>query len=368
MCPGASSRVQKPWWSAVLLGLLAHDATVSAAPIPSAPSYTKRDAGGLLANLSNQFESAIPAASRTGVDLLGQTLSRKLGAPYSIPQQSSSFIHVAREASLATVRATFLYGSPVAGGPYYPTGPLGVAKVLQDASSINLELTPQLYSAVLDLGKATLDHNKYNGLRTFDDYLLLYNDEWINSMPRGLDPGVASNYTQDLFFSMNRLSNSPCQIRRLDPAVDVLPFDIDNSTAKEITGSTLDHLFRKGRLFYADYRDQKSLPLNPGHYAAACDAYFYIDRRSGDFLPLAIRTNVGADLIYTPLDSKGDWLLAKIMFNVNDFWFAQWNHLAFTHETVHIVWMAAIRSISHEHPVFAVLNRRKIDTSNQPSP
>jgi arachidonate 15-lipoxygenase (second type)/8-lipoxygenase (S-type) len=158
---------------------------------------------------------------------------------------------------------------------------------------------------------------------------------------------------------MQRLSISPYQIRRLNPASDVPQFTIDDSTANTISGMTLQDLFQQGRLFYADYRDQKDLPSSAGHYAAACDAFFYINAKSGDFLPLAIRTNVGANLIYTPLDSPNDWLLAKMMYNVNDFWFGQWNHLAGTHETVHIIWMAAIRSLSNEHPVFAILNRRK---------
>jgi arachidonate 15-lipoxygenase (second type)/8-lipoxygenase (S-type) len=160
---------------------------------------------------------------------------------------------------------------------------------------------------------------------------------------------------------MQRLSMSPYQIRRLNPASDVLQFQIDNSTATQISGLSLQDLFQQGRLFYADYRDQKTYTPSAGHYSAACDAYFYINPQSGDFLPLAIRTNVGANLIYTPLDSPNDWLLAKMMYNVNDFWFAQWNHLAQTHETLQIIWMAAIRSLSQEHPVYAILNRSKIN-------
>jgi hypothetical protein len=168
-----------------------------------------------------------------------------------------------------------------------------------------------------------------------------------------------TNYTQDLVFSMERLSSSPYQIRRLNPSSDVLSFTIPDNTVSQISGQTLQQLFQQGRLFYADYRDQLNLTAT-SRYSAACDAYFYIDPTSGNFLPLAIRTNVGANLIYTPLDAASDWLLAKIMFNVNDFWFAQWNHLAATHEVIQIVWEAAIRSISQEHPIYAILNRREL--------
>ena len=185
----------------------------------------------------------------------------------------------------------------------------------------------------------------------------MYDGEWNRTLPRGPDPGIETNYTQDLLFSMERLSFSPYQVRRLNPSKDKLAFHIDDWTAKNVSGMALSQLLQAGRLFYADYRDQKSLKPT-AQFAAAVDAYFYIDKASGDFLPLAIRTNVGANLIYTPQDTRNDWLLAKMMYNVNDFWFSQWNHLAGTHEVVQISYMAAIRSLSEDHPVLGVLNRR----------
>lgn len=196
-------------------------------------------------------------------------------------------------------------------------------------------------------------------MQTLDDYVKLYDGEWLNSLPNGTDSGMLTNFTQDLLFSMQRLSNSPYQVRRLIPGEESLPFSVSYNIINEVTGMSLDQLFHEGRLFYADYRDQLYLE-STGRYSAACDAYFYIDAASGDFLPLAIRTNVGSDLIYTPLDSANDWLLAKIMYNSNDFWFAQWNHLAATHYVVQISWAAAIRTLSREHPVFAILNRREL--------
>ena len=156
---------------------------------------------------------------------------------------------------------------------------------------------------------------------------------------------------------MERLSFSPYAVRRLNPHSDSCAFQVDDASAKAVSGETLQQLLDSGRLFYADYRDQKRLTPT-AMYAAAVDAFFYIDKASGDFLPLAIRTNVGANLIYTPADKREDWLLAKMMYNVNDFWFSQWNHLAATHEVVQISYMAAIRTLSEDHPVLGVLNRR----------
>lgn len=158
---------------------------------------------------------------------------------------------------------------------------------------------------------------------------------------------------------MQRLSNSPYAIRRLDPSVDKLAFNIDDTLAEQISGSSLQGLLAAGRLFYADHSAQSKLARTTGRYAPACDAYFYISEASGQFLPLAIRTGVGANLIYTPHDEAADWLLAKMMFEANDSWFVNWYHLASTHEVVQIVWMSAIRALSVDHPVYALLNRRK---------
>jgi hypothetical protein len=197
---------------------------------------------------------------------------------------------------------------------------------------------------------------QYDGLQTLRDYTKLYDGEWLNTLPKGPDPGIETNYTQNLLFSMERLSFSPYAVRRLNPAWDSCAFQVDDATAQAVSGMTLSELLQAGRLFYADYRDQNQLARTP-MYSAAVDAFFYIDQRSGDFLPLAIRTNVGADLIYTPKDTHKDWMLAKMMYNVNDFWFSQWNHLAGTHEVVQIAYMAAIRTLSEDHPVLGMLNR-----------
>ena len=277
---------------------------------------------------------------------------------YTIPQDAG-LLGAVRALAITAKRATFLYGPPVAGGPSYPIGALALTRTTVDSVAVQLDSAPLLVGSGADAASATLHASKYDGLDTLEDYTKLYYGEWKASLPGGPNPGALTNYTQDLFFSMERLANSPYQIRRLNPSFDSLEFDIEDAVAKEVTGSTQGELLKAGRLFYADYRDQTSAnyPATGTRYAAACDAYFYIDS-NGDFLPLAIRPNAGSDLVYTPADSEGDWMLAKIMYNVNDSWFAQWNHLAATHEVVQIAYMAAIRTMSDDHPVLALLNHR----------
>jgi hypothetical protein len=94
-----------------------------------------------------------------------------------------------------------------------------------------------------------------------------------------------------------------------------------------------------------------------GKFGAFCTGLFYIHPTSKNFLPLAIKTNVGSNLVYTPADTPTDWLLAKMMFNVNDFFHAQMFHLTATHDVAEAVHQAALRTLSEEHPVMVLLER-----------
>lgn len=176
-------------------------------------------------------------------------------------------------------------------------------------------------------------------------------------MPSGPYPGILANYTDDLLFSMAQLSENPFRIVRV-PRHALLPFAVLN--AERIAGQTLPALQDAGRLFFADFLDQAHLHKTAGKHSAACQAYFYLHPVSEDFLPLAIKPKVkGSDLVYTPEDLPNDWLLAKMMFNVNSFWHAQWYHLAATHVVAEIVYLSAIRTLSDEHPIMAILHRRE---------
>lgn len=156
---------------------------------------------------------------------------------------------------------------------------------------------------------------------------------------------------------MERLSSNTYPLHRLAPT-DALPFELDDLTSTTIATVPLSELLSTGRLFVVDHSYQAAYPTT-GRYGAACTAYFYIHPVSGDFLPLAIKTNMGADLTYTPLDSANDWLLAKIMFNVNDLFHAQMYHLIASHDVAEIAHQAAVRTLSDSHPVMVLLDRRK---------
>lgn len=144
---------------------------------------------------------------------------------------------------------------------------------------------------------------------------------------------------------MERLSNNPYIIRRLHPN-DNLPFDVDDQIVRNLTTQSIQELHSSGRLFIVDHSYQARYPVVPGRYNAACIGLFFIHPASGDLLPLAIKPSVGNDLMYTPLDEEQDWLLAKIMFNVNDQFHAQILHLGNSHAVAEIVHQAALRTMS----------------------
>ncbi|MCJ1431238.1 hypothetical protein MMC27_000589 [Xylographa pallens] len=156
---------------------------------------------------------------------------------------------------------------------------------------------------------------------------------------------------------MERLSVNPYVVKRLHPNLE-LPFEInDTIVARLAPGWNLETLHASGRLFLADHSYQAKYPRVEGKYSSACSAYFYIHPATRDFLPLAIKTNVGSDLTYTPLDEADDWLLAKMMFNMNDLFHGQIFHLANSHAVMEAVYQAALRTLSTVHPIRAFLDR-----------
>jgi hypothetical protein len=162
---------------------------------------------------------------------------------------------------------------------------------------------------------------------------------------------------------MERLSTNPFTVRRLHPTDDRLPFEVEDAIVQKLMGSNLAGLHAAGRLFLSDhsYLSGYSDTLFEGRHSAACSAYFYIHPSTYEFLPLAIKTNVGANLTYTPLDEPNDWLLAKMMYNANDLFHGQIFHLAHSHAVAEIAHQAALRTMSKLHPVRAYLDRSEFN-------
>ncbi|KAH8927168.1 Lipoxygenase [Atractiella rhizophila] len=286
--------------------------------------------------------------------LLGDLLAP--GTPYSLP--IGNFATSERSQAIASIRQKFDYGPDIAGNAtFYPVGSYAKEMIAEMSLSFFPEETAWAASVEAESVAVKAAVTLRGGLKEYDDYATkLYDGLWKLTMPDGPAPGMLTNYTSDLLFSMERLSVQPYSVRRVQQS-ETLSFKVDDSTAKKITTQTQSQLQKAGRLFYIDYRNQGEQKLTAGRYAGACDAYFYIHPTSSDFLPLAIRPNNGSPLIYTPADPTNDWQLAKMLFELNDFWYGQWYHLVATHEVIDLVYEAAVRTLSVQHPLYAVMTR-----------
>ncbi|KAH7303981.1 lipoxygenase [Stachybotrys elegans] len=273
-----------------------------------------------------------------------------------LPQDDSNVS--ARIGEVEQRQTVILYGPSLIGNTsFFPTGTLGSQLSLRDQQQWANDSAFVQQAAAQEAAVVLQAIQEHGGLNTLEDFAVLYDGHWSGSVPLGISQGQLGNLTSDLLFSMERLSVNPYVVQRLHPTNDELPFDVDPEVIQELTASTLASLHREGRLFVADHSYQSEYVAQDGRYSAACTALFYLDSRSNQFLPIAIKTNVGADLIYTPLDDANDWLLAKIMFNVNDLFHGQIYHLANSHAVAEIVYLAALRTLSTRHPVLVLMDR-----------
>lgn len=141
-----------------LLYILLQSSFSLASPLAS----VKRDNGyDQLMSLFRNFVTQSPVTSQIGTNLLNQLLTGT-NQSYTITQNSKT--PLLRSANLDLVRSSFQYGNPVGGGPYYPSGLLGVSKAAKDVLDLSSELTPELTLTGLDAGKFTLDASKVSAL------------------------------------------------------------------------------------------------------------------------------------------------------------------------------------------------------------
>ncbi|KAF2965240.1 hypothetical protein GQX73_g8325 [Xylaria multiplex] len=307
-----------------------------------------------LAVLSVLPLAAVISASPAPTSNTGDSLSS-----FTLPNINTNY--KSRAAAIDVKRKGWLYGGYPIGGAFYPTGDLANETISKQQA--------QWFPVVVEHAKLIAEESiaalagiiATGNFSTLDDYTKTYVNQWNMSLPRGPMLGMLTNYTDDRLFSMMRLSATPYKIQRVQRH-DKLLFPVVN--APSITGGlSLRDLQTRGRLFSTDFSHLKvpksDLPPS-GKYGAGCQAYFYVDQ-SGDFLPLAVKPIVKgrekSALVYTPEDEPADWLLAKMLLNQNDGYHSTWAHVGQSHSVAEITFLAAIRSLSNDHPVMGILNR-----------
>ena len=130
-------------WSVLSLLILL---TVPVTPLPVAVSRDTTLAAVLkvATNFLNGIQTAI-------LEQVNDIITIPAGK-YTITQQSQT--PIIRAAGIATKKATFLYGPPVAGGPAFPAGAYGTLRATLDQAFLQEDLVPELALAVADAAAA----------------------------------------------------------------------------------------------------------------------------------------------------------------------------------------------------------------------
>lgn len=123
-----------------------------------ASPVAKRDSDfDVFLDLFRNFMNQAPVSTPAGTTLINQLLKTPIQS-YTITQNSKSSL--LRSVNLGLVRTNFQYGPSVGGGPFYPSGLLGLAKAALDVVDFYSEFTPELALTGIDAEKATVDSGK----------------------------------------------------------------------------------------------------------------------------------------------------------------------------------------------------------------
>ncbi|XP_076810011.1 allene oxide synthase-lipoxygenase protein-like isoform X2 [Clavelina lepadiformis] len=156
---------------------------------------------------------------------------------------------------------------------------------------------------------------------------------------------------------------SPLQVSQCRELPDY--FNVKNSDVIALLGenTTLEEQMKAGKCYIVDFNEKfKTLPRNvhlatkePLHCPNAV-GLFHVNAK-GDFLPIAIQLVPGdRDYLFTPADSKDDWLLAKMYFRTAESSLHEWDsHLFSTHVIMEPFSIALFRCFPRCHPLYKML-------------
>ncbi|XP_078369932.1 allene oxide synthase-lipoxygenase protein-like [Oculina patagonica] len=195
----------------------------------------------------------------------------------------------------------------------------------------------------------------------FDSFKKIFTG-WVGDVPQ-----ISHNdlWMEDKMFGYQFLNGcNPCVIERCNK----LPsnFSVTNEIVKNFLdrGITLEEEMKAGHIYIVDYKELEGIKRSGEdgnsqlYYAAEPLCLFYV-KSSGDFVPIAIQLfqqSSDTNPIWTPDDSKYDWLLAKMWFRNADHQVHQMRtHLAKTHLLMEAFAVASWRQLPSVHPVFQLL-------------
>ncbi len=181
-------------------------------------------------------------------------------------------------------------------------------------------------------------------------------------------PEVSARWHDDLEFARQTVQGcSPVHIELIDAIPDGMAATEDLVYGLMEAGMTLEKALAEQRLFLTDFHELIGIPLfhkenDDGsiedRYCYAARALFYL-HSDGHLRPLCIELDRRDEgLVFTPKDSKWDWLAAKMFLRSSEGNVHQLiPHALRTHLTMEPFVMATLRNLAASHPVFKLLRR-----------
>lgn len=175
-------------------------------------------------------------------------------------------------------------------------------------------------------------------------------------------PSWMKDWPSDEAFTAQRLAGmNPVVITRIDELPAHLAVDDARVAGLVPSGATLASLARDGRLYLSDYGVLEGMPFGAfagaALYAPPAIGLFLRDD-AGALRALAIQLDQSPnpELVVTPLDAPGAWLMAKTFFQVADVNHHEMGtHLCRTHFILEGFAVATARQLPERHPVAVLL-------------
>ena len=172
-------------------------------------------------------------------------------------------------------------------------------------------------------------------------------------------PSVATTWKDDAEFARQRLDGvNPLSIELVRSMPENFPVTDELLRGVLPDKVTLRSLIDQGRLYLTDHRLMNGVPTMLGRYLTAPMALFWVDDQRR-LMPLAIQLGQQPSPttpIFTPADDPWLWLTARThVQSAEAAYHEAVVHLLRTHLMMETIWVATVRSLPPQHPVFALL-------------
>jgi len=177
-------------------------------------------------------------------------------------------------------------------------------------------------------------------------------------------PRYYGRWQEDVEFGRSTLNGTNPftlqQITKLPSGLNISEREIDGLLDDNMT---LEKAFSMKRMYAIDYRSSvKGLPRNirtksRAQLHSSDPVVLLYVKNSKDFVPIVIQLeDDDPEKVFTPKDTKDDWLLAKMYFKSVDVAIHEWvSHYLNTHAVMEPVAVSMFRNLSCRHPLYKLL-------------